>query len=78
MQKVESANCAVLQNTQTLIYTLVVESKKGGGGRICADLPGWIVGERPNGAQRRSLGHADVPSCTTSMLSDPAAADVET
>ena len=43
---------------------------KKGGGSICADLPARMVGERPNGAQRRLLGHADVPSCGTPMLSD--------
>ena len=43
---------------------------KKGGGTICADLPARMVGERPNGAQRRLLGHADVPSCGTPMLSD--------
>ena len=60
--------CTTLQNTR-LIYTLLGESKKGGG-LICADLPARMVGERPNGAQRRLLGHADVPSCGTPMLSD--------
>ena len=63
-----TTDCTTLQNTR-LIYTLLGESKKGGG-LICADLPARMVGERPNGAQRRLLGHADVPSCGTPMLSD--------
>ena len=60
----------VLQKTR-LIHTLLEKSKKGGGS-ICADLPARMFGERPNGARRRTLGHADVPSCPTPMLSDPA------
>ena len=30
---------------------------------MCTDLPARMFWERPNGAQRRSVGHADLPSC---------------